>query len=463
MPDILLTHGYFLFEDEKELEIMKPYPTLGLLYISAYLRRAGFDVAIFDSTFADRETLYACLHREPRGVLGLYTNLMTRVAVVQIMAEAKKSGWRVLVGGPEAGNYPEQYLNHGADAVVVGEGEATLVELLPALAKHGPHRLHGINGVVFRDDSGALVINPERSRIADIDSIPWPDRHLIDTQRYVDVWREHHGMGSVNLITVRGCPYRCKWCSHGVFGFSYRRRDPRDCVDEVAFIREAYRPDQVWYADDVFTINHRWLHSYAEELKRRTIRLPFETISRADRMMKEEVLETLAEMGCYRIWIGSESGSQRVLDAMQRGVTVEQVEWATKAAQRHGIAVGMFLMWGYEGETEEDIEATIAHVKRCNPEVFLTTVSYPIKATAYFDQVADRIAADKEWAGSTDRDYRIKGRHSRRYYRHADRWLRNEVAAHRLERTDPDTARTKRLAALEARRDMRAAEREVEA
>ena len=297
MPDILLTHGYFLFEDEKELEIMKPYPTLGLLYISAYLRRAGFDVAIFDSTFADRETLYACLHREPRGVLGLYTNLMTRVAVVQIMAEAKKSGWRVLVGGPEAGNYPEQYLNHGADAVVVGEGEATLVELLPALAKHGPHRLHSINGVVFRDDSGALVINPERSRIADIDSIPWPDRHLIDTQRYVDVWREHHGMGSVNLITVRGCPYRCKWCSHGVFGFSYRRRDPRDCVDEVAFIREAYRPDQVWYADDVFTINHRWLHSYAEELKRRAIRLPFETISRADRMMKEEVLETLAENG----------------------------------------------------------------------------------------------------------------------------------------------------------------------
>ena len=168
-------------------------------------------------------------------------------------------------------------------------------------------------------------------------------------------------------------------------------------------------------------------------------------------------------MGCYRIWIGSESGSQRVLDAMQRGVTVEQVEWATKAAQRHGIAVGMFLMWGYDELLEEDIEATIAHVKRCNPDVFLTTVSYPIKATAYFDQVADRIVADEDWAMSTDRDYRIKGRHSRSYYRHAERWLRNEVAAYRLEPTDPDTARTKRLAALEARRDMRAAEREVEA
>ena len=280
---------------------------------------------IFDSTFADRETLYARLHREPRGVLGLYTNLMTRVAAVQIMAEAKRSGWRVLIGGPEAGNYPEQYLNHGADAVVVGEGEATLVELLPALAKHGPHRLHGIDG-----ESSAMIPGPSWSTRSEAGSptstaFRGPTDDLIDTKRYVDVWREHHGMGSVNLITVRGCPYRCKWCSHGVFGFSYRRRDPRDCVDEVAFIREIYRPDQVWYADDVFTINHRWLHSYAEELKRRAIRLPFETISRADRMMKEEVLETLAKMGCYRIWIGSESGSQSVLDAMQRGVTVEQV------------------------------------------------------------------------------------------------------------------------------------------
>ena len=158
-------------------------------------------------------------------------------------------------------------------------------------------------------------------------------------------------------------------------------------------IAETYRPDQVWYADDVFTINHRWLYDYAAELKRRGLRLPFETISRADRMMKDEVLETLAEMGCYRIWIGSESGSQRILDAMQRGVTVEQVQWATQAAQRHGIEVGMFLMWGYDGETLEDIEATIEHVKKSNPDMFLTTVAYPIKNTPYFDKIADTLGA----------------------------------------------------------------------
>ena len=160
-------------------------------------------------------------------------------------------------------------------------------------------------------------------------------------------------------------------------------------------IRDRWTPDQVWYADDVFTINHRWLFDYAAELKRRNLHLPFETISRADRMMKDEVLETLAALGCYRIWIGSESGSQRILDAMERGVTAEQVQWATRAAQRHGIQVGMFLMWGYEGETLEDMEATVEHVKKANPDVFFTTVAYPIKNTGYFEDAADRVIATR--------------------------------------------------------------------
>jgi radical SAM superfamily enzyme YgiQ (UPF0313 family) len=248
-----------------------------------------------------------------------------------------------------------------------------------------------------------------------------------------------------------------------VFGYSYRRRSFLDCADELQHIHEAYRPDQVWYADDVFTINHLWLYGYAAELKRRGLRLPFETISRADRMMKEEVLETLAEMGCYRIWIGAESGSQRVLDAMRRGVKVEQVEWATRAAQRHGIEVGMFLMWGYDGEELEDIAATVEQVKRWNPDVFLTTVAYPIKNTAYFDKVADRAVLAKEWSAATDRDYAIRGRHSRAYYKHADTWLRGEVAAHRLTGSNPGEAMAHRTEALKARAAMLAAAHEVEA
>lgn len=463
MPDILLTHGYYLYEDEKERQIMKPYPPLGLLYLSAYLKRAGFDVAVYDSTLGSRKELFARLQRVAGGTLGIYTNLMTRSRVLEIVRQAKAQDWTVILGGPEAANYPAEYLEHGADVIVVGEGEETLAELIPALADRGTHRLQGVAGTIFRDERGQMVANPERAQIADIDGLPWPDRLEVDIPEYVEIWRRHHGMGSVNLITARGCPYKCNWCSHAVFGYTHRRRSFLDCAAEVEWIRDTYRPDQVWYADDVFTINHAWLHGYSAELKRRGLKLPFETISRADRMMKEEVLATLAEMGCYRIWIGSESGSQRILDAMQRGVTAEQVQWATKAAQRHGIQVGMFLMWGYDGETVEDIEATIDHVKKANPDIFFTTLAYPIKNTGYYHKVADSVHLPLAWEEATDRDYAIRGRHSRHYYKQADRWLRNEVAAFRMEPENPWESAQLRADAQQARAALLASAHEVEA
>ena len=462
MSDLLLTHGYFLFEDEKEMQIMRPYPTLGLLYVSAFLRRAGFDIEIFDTTFAQRQQLFDRLVGTA-GVIGIYTNLMTRRPVLDIIAAAKHHGWTVILGGPESVNYPSEYLAAGADIIVSGEGEITMAELLPALAARGPHNLHDVAGIVFRDGDGALVTNPERIKIADLDSIPWPDRQQIDQARYVNVWREKHGMGSVNMITARGCPYKCNWCSHAVFGYTHRRRSYLDSAAELEHIMETYRPDQVWYADDVFTISHPWLFGYAKELRRRNLRVPFETISRADRMMKDEVLQTLAEMGCYRIWIGSESGSQRVLDGMERGVKVEQVLWAVEAARRYGIQVGMFLMWGYPGEEIADIAATVDLVRKCQPDIHLTTVAYPIKNTGFFHKAANSVVVDREWADATDRDFRIKGRHSRAYYKQADAWLNNEVQATRLERQDPGEAALRRAAATRARELMLQVSLETEA
>ena len=452
MSDLLLSHGYFLEEDEKERAIMKPYPPLGLLSLSAYLKREGFSVEVFDATFQARTALLARLDAG-RGVLGLYTNLMTRPPVLAITAEAKARGWTVVLGGPESANYPSEYLAAGADAVVLGEGEETLRELLPALAAHGPHRLHDLAGVVFRDEAGAVVTGPARAQIPNLDALPWPDREAIDHEAYLKIWRERHGEGSVNLITARGCPYKCDWCSHAVFGFSHRRRSPANVADEVAWIKERYAPEQVWYADDVFTISHSWLFGYAAELEKRGLRFPFETISRADRMMSDDVLAALARLGCRRVWIGSESGSQRLLDAMRRGVTVEQVRWATKAAQRHGIEVGMFLMWGYEGETADDVAATVEHVRESLPDVFFTTLAYPIKGTGYFDKVKEKVALARPWEEAGDRDHEIRGRAGRETYRIADRWLRAAVEARRLEGTDPSHAREKAAEAESARRE----------
>ena len=440
MTQILLTHGYFLMEDEKERQIMKPYPPLGLLYLSAYLKVQGYEVEVYDSTFGSREELLGRLRRSTGGVIGIYTNLITRRSVLEIAAVAKESGWSVILGGPESANYPNEYLAAGADVIVIGEGEATLTEVMAALPVRGPNRLHDVRGIAFKDEAGRVVQTHERAKIPDLDSLPLPDRDAIDHRKYLDAWRTYHGASSVNLITARGCPYRCKWCSHAVYGYSHRRRSPAKVAEEVQWIVDHYDPDQLWYADDVFTISHPWMKSYAAELRARGIHKPFETITRADRLQSEAAVEALRELGCYRIWIGSESGSQRILDAMERGVRVEAVQRSVKLAQQYGIKVGMFLMWGYEGEELEDIAATVEHVKQSNPDIFFTTVAYPIGGTPYFDAVRHKVELSTPWAEATDRDYRISDRRDKSYYKLADVWLRSEVEASRLAATDPARA-----------------------
>ena len=285
-----------------------------------------------------------------------------------------------------------------------------------------------------------------REQIACLDDQPWPARKAIDIHKYVDTWRTYHGKGSVNFITARGCPYRCQWCSHQVYGNTHRRRDPVRVVDEVEWLLAEYSPDMVWVSDDVFTINHAWLRTYAAEMRRRGLRIPFECISRADRL-NEEALDLLAELGCFRVWIGSESGSQRILDSMQRGVKLDQVQNAVALTRSRGIESGMFLMWGYDGEELEDIEATVRHVSVTQPDIFFTTVSYPIKGTPYFEKVKSNLVQLAPWGKSSDREIMIRGRHSRAYYSFADKLLRSEAKLAKLRLTaTKDDAELSRLA-----------------
>lgn len=446
---ILLTHGYFLAEDAKEQKIMKPYVPLGLLYLSSHLRAKGLDVDIYDSTFGSQKDLFALLDQGEPATLGIYGNLMTRPNVLAIMTRARAAGWRVVLGGPEPANYAEEYLAAGADVIVAGEGEKSLERLLAT--GFDPAYWPSIKGIIFRADSGAVVRTGSADLIQSLDAQPWPDRERVAIPRYLETWRKFHGGGSLSVITARGCPFRCNWCSHSVYGMTHRRRSPGSVVNEVQWLLERYRPDALWIADDVFTIHPGWIADYAALMKDRGIRIPFECITRADRL-SEKTADLLAQLGCTRVWIGSESGSQRILDAMERGVSVEQVRSAVALCKRMGIQTGMFLMWGYDGEEIPDIEATVDHVKQCRPDVFFTTVSYPIKGTPYFDKVADRLVTLGSWHERTDRDFMIRGRHSRNFYRHADELLRSE--------TDPN-ADVSRIAAARAALHDTASEVEV--
>jgi anaerobic magnesium-protoporphyrin IX monomethyl ester cyclase len=425
MIDILLSHGYFLSLDPAEQSVMRPHPPLGLLYLSSHLKARGVRTGIFDSTFKTIADFGAVLEKERPPIVGIAVNLMTKRNALRMMSMAKRAGARVVIGGPDPPHHAESYLAAGADVVVIGEGEQTLEELIPALHERTAD-LSSINGIVFNGSDGGVVRTSPRSLLPDLDRQPNPDRAAIDLQSYLNAWRERHGVGTVSLITARGCPYTCTWCSRSVFGETHRRRSVTNVADEVEGIVDRYRPERLWYADDVFAIHRTWTIDYAKELESRRIRLPFECISRAERI-DDDVAEALASLGCFRVWIGSESGSQRVLDAMKRRVSVERVRDAAARLRRRGIEVGMFIMLGYDGEQIEDLEATVDHLKRTAPDVFLTTVSYPIKGTPYYDQVADRLAP-QSWAEHTDRDLVVRGRPVKTYYDFARRWMTAEVA-----------------------------------
>lgn len=428
--ELLLAHAYYLSEDAEERRIMRPHPPLGLLYLSSYLKAHGADVEVFDATFQTPAAFAALVARTRPPVVGIAVNLMTKRHALGMIAAARAAGSRVVVGGPDPPHHAEAYLDAGAHVVAVGEGEVTVAELLPSLLRGwDPETLAGIDGLVFRDAAGAVVRTRPRAQIADLDTLPWPDRDAVDLPAYLAAWRARHGVGTVSLITARGCPYTCTWCSRSVFGESHRRRSPAKVADEVEAIVARYRPERLWYADDVFGIHRGWIVAYAAELDRRRLRLPFECISRAERI-DDAVADAFVSLGCTRVWIGSESGSQAVLDRMERKVRVERVREAAALLRRRGIEVGMFIMLGFDGEQDADLRATVDHLKQTAPDIFLTTVSYPIKGTPYYAQVADRLRAPGPWHETTDRDLVVRGRPRRPYYQFARRWMTSEVARH---------------------------------
>lgn len=410
---------------------MKPYPTLGILYISSYLKSKGFSVSIFDTTFSSKKDFCNFIEQERPSVVGIYSNLMTKFNVIEQIRFCKQHNCKIIVGGPDVAKYAENYLNIGADVAVIGEAEETMAELLPAISKNGVHKLEQILGIVFQNEDGNIIYNELRPLIKDLDSLPLPDRDAIDIQRYVDTWRTHHTMGSASLICARGCPYTCTWCSRSVFGETHRRRSAKNVVDEIELLRERYKPDMLWFADDVFTINQKWFNEFYAEMKKRNIIIPFECITRADRL-NADIIQKMAELGSFRIWYGAESGSQKILDAMQRRVTVDEIQRVTKLTKQHGIEAGFFIMLGYPGEEISDIEETVDLLKETLPDIFLTTVAYPIKGTPLFDEVKKQITTHAEWDKLTDRTLKFSGRFSDAFYKYANRYVVNEVANFRL-------------------------------
>lgn len=429
---ITLTHGYFLEEDEKEQEIMRPYPPLGMLYVSAWLEKHGYENEVFDTTFSSFAQLTQSISETNPDVLAVYTNLMTKINVLRIIRFVRSQGnlkhTKIVLGGPEVRNHKDNFLAYGADYLVLGEGEQTMLELVQALERKAD--VDKIPGIAYQSMDGQCVQTAERVLMRDLDELPLPNRTKINLQQYFDAWKTKHDTSAISINTMRGCPYTCKWCSRAVYGLSYRRRSPEHVVDEIEWIQQHYEVDSIWFVDDVFTVSHKWLRAFNEELKNRDVHMPYECITRADRM-NEEVVELLKESGCFRVWIGAESGSQKVIDLMDRRVDVNQVRSMIQLAQSKGIQAGTFIMVGYPGETEEDIEETVTHLKESDPDLFTITVAYPIKGTELYAEVEERFVEHLPWDSNTDRDIDFERTYPRKYYDFAVRMIVNEVNAHK--------------------------------
>ena len=431
---ILLTHGYFLEEDAKEQQIMRPYVPLGILYISAWLQKHGYDNDVFDSTFSSYDLLKAALLEKQPDVVGIYTNLMTKVNVLRIIqfirAAPTLQHTRIVLGGPEVRNHVPQFLQHGAHYLVLGEGEQTMLELVQWLEQPDAGSIENITGIARLDEMGTVCRHPERTKLKDLDLLPLPNRKKVNLQLYLDAWRKHHGTNAISVNTMRGCPYSCKWCSRAVYGQSYRRRSPAHVGEEMIWIENNYDVDSIWFVDDVFTVSHKWMEEFSALVQENGIRLRYECITRADRM-SEEVIRQLKASGCFRVWIGAESGSQKVIDLMDRRVEVMQVREMIQLSRRHGLQAGTFIMVGYPGETKEDIYETLEHLKLSDPDHFTITVAYPIKGTPLYEEVEERFLTSLPWESSTDRDIDFKRTYHRSFYDHAIAMIHNEVLFHK--------------------------------
>lgn len=430
---ILLTHGYFLSDDAAEKRIMKPYPPLGLLYISAFLDSKNIPHTVLDSTFMNEAEWLDYVRENDFELIGFYCNFLTKPTIIKLIHKLRSSKKcapiKFVVGGPDVPYNIEAYLSHGADFAVFGEGEETFTEFAEQF--YNESAFHKVDGLAYLNADNEPVINKLRAFISDFDRLPFPNRSKIDIQKYLDVWKTAHGKSSLNISTQRGCPYTCQWCSKAVYGQSYRRRSPENVVDEAELLIKQYKPDSLWFVDDVFTISAKWIERFSEEMRRRNIKIPFECITRAEKL-NETILTQLKAAGCFRIWIGAESGSQKIIDLMHRQVNIQTVIEMMHMTKKHGIETGTFIMIGYPGETKKDIALTTKYLKAANPDLFTITKTYPIKGTDLYKQIENDIIYQPEWHLGSDRQIRFKRAYSDKYYDYLIRKITNEVNFHKL-------------------------------
>jgi anaerobic magnesium-protoporphyrin IX monomethyl ester cyclase len=440
MVDVLLTHSYHLYYDRKQVRKMQPYPPLGTLYAAALLRQQGFSVALFDAMLEDpAEGFPVALSRHRPRVVAIYEdnfNFLSKMCLTRMrqvaysmLDAARAGGATVLVNGSDSSDHVDEYLRQGFKYVLLGEAEWTLLELVQALLEDSELEPEHIPGVTFlRDTTDEVFRTPSRPLLRDLDTLPLPARDLMDLNAYRNAWKSRHGLFSLNLVASRGCPYRCNWCARPIYGASFHIRSAESVADEMSELKYTYRAEHLWFADDLFGLRPAWVMELADAVERRTASVPFKIQSRVN-LITSETAAALRRAGCTEVWMGVESGSQKVLDAMDKGTRVDQVYMAREHLRRQGIRACFFVQFGYPGETWEDIQQTVRLVRQTRPDDIGVSVSYPLPGTRFYEQVREELGEKTNWVDSDDLSIIFKGTYSDEFYRALRDALHAEVNA----------------------------------
>ncbi len=439
MNNILFSHSYFMRFDPKQWGNGQPYPPLGTLYAASLLRTHGYNVSLFDSMLAPGpEELIPYLQNENPDFFVLYDdgfNYLTKMcltnmrnAAFKMIRLAKQKGCIVIVCSSDAADHYEKYLAEGADFVIIGEGEQTLLQLVDVLGNRNTELIN-IPGIAYLQQD-ALIKTVRRPVMKELDELPFPAWDLVTIEAYRKVWLKQHGYFSLNMATTRGCPFKCNWCAKPIYGNRYNSRSPQNVVEELKMLHVTFSFDHIWFCDDIFGLKPGWVHEFANLVQKENLHFRFKIQARADLMLQEDYIEDLARAGCTTIWMGAESGSQKVLDAMDKGIHVPQIYEATRLLKKHGIRPCFFIQFGYPDETKEDIRKTIGMINELLPDEIGISVSYPLPGTAFYERVKSQLKEKSNWTDSDELALMFRNTYAPAFYKQLHRYVHKSYRQH---------------------------------
>ncbi len=432
---ILFSHSYFMRFDPKQWAWKQPYPPLATILAAAVLRERGHEVQLFDTMFAHSpEEVENYLKNFKPDFFVIYDdgfNYLTKMCLTNMreaawkMCErAKKNGCRVIVSSSDSTDHYEKYLQHGADAVILGEAEQTLIELIENFRTD-----ESVEGIAFFKNKVAIK-SAVRKMITNLNELPLPAWDLVDIEAYRKVWLSRWGYFSLNIATTRGCPYKCNWCAKPIYGNSYNMRSPEHVINELTFLINSYNIDHVWFCDDIFGLRRNWVIAFAGLVKSLGLKFKYKIQSRADLLVQEKYVESLANSGCESVWMGAESGSQKILDAMEKGTTISQISQANQLLKQYNIQPAFFIQFGYLGETMEDILQTVDMLNECLPDDIGVSISYPLPGTGFYEKVKGDLNDKTNWTDSDELQLMFKNTYSPAFYKQLHRYVHKNYRKH---------------------------------